>query len=137
MRDLTTSLKDLKKPKNAVLSALVCLFCMSLGYARGSIGGLIFGMVMGIVFIFFGVFLIHKHREREKEMWESLVIPKIGMTEKREQWLRKKKLREVKSENRIDLVIKIVWWIIFAIIGLNLLYWISPLIYYALQTAKR
>jgi hypothetical protein len=83
------------------------------------------------------VVFIHKHEERQKELQDSLIIPKIGITEKKEQWLRKKKLREVKAENRIALVFKIVWWIIFVIIGLNILYWISPMIYYGIQAMKR
>ena len=135
--DLEILIKDLKKPKNILLSALICLFCMFLGYARGSIGGLIIGFIIGIFLFFSGIILIYKHKEREKEIRESLVIHKIGLTERKEQWLRKKKLREVKAEKRIDLVIKIVWWIIFVIIGLNILYWISPIIYYTLQAAKR
>ncbi len=105
---------------------------MIFGYARGSIAGLIVGIITGIFLSLSGIILIYKHKERQKEIRDSLIIPKIGMTEKKEQWLRKKKLREVKAENRIDLLIKIVWWIIFAIIGLNILYWISPLIYYTL-----
>jgi hypothetical protein len=137
MYDLEILIKDLKKPKNILLSALICLFCIFLGYARGSIGGLIIGFIIGIFLSFSGIILIYKHKEREKEIRESLVIPKIGLTERKEQWLRKKKLREVKAEKRIDLVIKIVWWIIFVIIGLNILYWISPIIYYTLQAAKR
>lgn len=76
-------------------------------------------------------------RRPDLRVRDSLIIPKIGMTEKKEHWLRKKKLREAKAENRIDMVIKIVWWIIFAIIGLNILYWISPMIYYAIQASKR
>ena len=76
-------------------------------------------------------------RRPDLRVRESLIIPKIGMTEKKERWLRKKKLREAKAENRVDLVIKIVWWIIFSIIGLNILYWISPMIYYAIQASKR
>jgi len=137
MYNLEILIKDLKNPKNILLSALICLFCMFLGYARGSIGGLIIGFIIGIFLFFSGIILIYKHKEREKEIRESLVIPKIGLTERKEQWLRKKKLREVKAEKRIDLVIKIVWWIIFVIIGLNILYWISPIIYYTLQAAKR
>ena len=132
MYDLETLLKDLKKPKHLALFAMICLFCMFLGYARGSIAGLIVGIIMGIFLSLLGIILIYKHKERQKEIRDSLIIPKIGMTEKKEQWLRKKKLREVKAENRIDLLIKIVWWIIFAIIALNILYWISPLIYYTL-----
>ena len=71
--------------------------------------------------------------EKHKKIRESLIIPKIGMTEKKEHWLRKKKLLELKAENRIDLMIKIFWWIVIAITGLTILYWISPIIYYALQ----
>ncbi len=132
MYDLETLLKDIKTPKHLALSALICLFCMIFGYARGSIAGLIVGIIMGIFLSLSGIILIYKHKERQKEIRDSLIIPKIGMTEKKEQWLRKKKLREVRAENRVDLLIKIVWWIIFAIIGLNILYWISPLIYYTL-----
>jgi multisubunit Na+/H+ antiporter MnhB subunit len=132
MYDLETLLKDIKNPRHIALSALICLFCMIFGYTRGSIGGLIVGIVVGIFLSLSGIILIYKHKERQKEIRDSLIIPKIGMTEKKEQWLRKKKLREVRAENRVDLLIKIVWWIIFAIIGLNILYWISPLIYYTL-----
>lgn len=95
MYDLETLLKDIKNPRHQALSALICLFCMFLGYARGSIVGL--------------VILIYKHEEKRKEIKESLIIPKIGLTERKEQWLRKKKLRELKAENRIDMIIKIVW----------------------------
>jgi len=109
---------------------------MFLGYARGSIAGLIVGIIMGIFLPLSGVILIYKHEERQKEIRDSLIIPKIGMTEKKEQWLRKKKLREVKAENRIDLLIKIVWWIIFVIIGLNILYWTSPILYHLIQVSK-
>lgn len=136
MYDLETLLKDLKNPRHQALSALICLFCMIFGYARGSIVGLIVGILVGIFLSFWGIILIYKHEEKRKEIKESLIIPKIGLTERKEQWLRKKKLRELKAENRIDVIIKIVWWIIFAIIGLNILYWISPIIYYTLQTAK-
>jgi len=132
MYDLETLIKDIKNPRNIVLSALICLFCMFLGYARGSIAGLIVGIIMGIFLSLSGIILIYKHEEMQKEIRDSLIIPKIGITEKKEQWLRKKKLREVRAEKRINLLIKIVWWIIFAIIGLNILYWISPLIYYTL-----
>jgi thiamine transporter ThiT len=137
MYDLETLLKDIKNPRYIALSAAVCLFCMILGYARGSIAGLIVGIIVGILLSFWGMILIYKHEERQKEIQDSLIIPKIGLTEKKERWLRKKKLREVKAEKRADLVIKIVWWIIFAIIGLNILYWISPIIYYTLQAAGR
>jgi hypothetical protein len=137
MYDLETLIKDIKNPRHVALSALICLFCLILGYARGSIAGAIVGIIMGIFLSFSGIILIYKHEERQQEIRESLIIPKIGMTERKEQWLRKKKLQEVKAENRVDLVIKIVWWIIFAIIGLSILYWISPIIYYALQAANR
>jgi hypothetical protein len=137
MYELETLIKDIKNPRNIALSALICFLCMSLGYARGSIAGLIVGIIMGIILSLAGLIFIHKHEERQKEIQDSLIIPKIGMTEKKAQWLRKKKLREVKTENRIDIVIKIVWWIIFLIIGLSILYWISPIIYYTLQAAKR
>jgi hypothetical protein len=137
MYDLETLLKDIKNPRHIALSALICLFCMFLGYARGSIAGLIVGITTGIFLSLSGIILIYKHEERQKEIRDSLVIPKIGMTEKKEQWLRKKKLQELKAENRIALLIKIVWWIIFVIIALVILYWISPIIYYTLQAAKR
>ena len=132
MYDLETLFKQIKNPRQIALSALICLFCMLLGYARGSIGGLIAGIIMGIILSIAGVILFFKHEEKQKEIRESLIIPKIGMTEKKEQWLRKKKLQEVKAENRVDLMIKIFWWIIFVIIGLTILYWSSPLIYYTL-----
>jgi len=132
MYDLETLFKQIKNPRQIALSALICLFCMFLGYARGSIGGLIAGIIMGIILSIAGVILFFKHKEKQKEIRESLIIPKIGMTEKKEQWLRKKKLQEVKAENRVDLMIKIFWWIIFVIIGLTILYWSSPLIYYTL-----
>ena len=132
MYDLETLFKQIKNPRQIALSALICLFCMFLGYARGSIGGLIAGIIMGIILSIAGVILFFKHEEKQKEIRESLIIPKIGMTEKKEQWLRKKKLQEVKAENRVDLMIKIFWWIIFVIIGLTILYWSSPLIYYTL-----
>jgi predicted PurR-regulated permease PerM len=137
MYPLETLLKDIKNPRQIALSAFICLFCMIFGYIRGSIAGLIIGIIMGIFLSLSGIMLIYKHEERQKEIRDSLIIPKIGMTDRKEQWLRKKKLQEVKAENRVDLVIKIVWWIIFAIIGLNILYWISPIIYYTLQAAKR
>ena len=137
MYDLETLIKDIKDPRNIALAALISLLCVFLGYARGSIAGSIVGLIVGIVLSLTGLVLIHKHEERQREIRDSIIIPKIGMTEKKEQWLRKKKLREVKAENRIDMVIKIVWWTIFAIIGLNILYWISPIIYYTLQAAKR
>lgn len=137
MYDLDTLIKDIKNPRHIALSFLICFFCMFLGYARGSIVGLIVGVIMGIFLSLSGIILIYKHKEREKEIRNSLVISKIGLTERKEEWLRKKKLREVKAENRVDLMIKIVWWIIFAIIGLTILYWISPIIYYSLQAVKR
>jgi hypothetical protein len=136
MYDLEALLKDIKNPRNIALSVIMCLFCMIFGYMRGSMGGLIIGMLVGGFLSLAGIFLIYKHEEKQKEIEESLVIPKIGMTERKEQWLRKKKLYEVKKEKRVDLVIKIVWWIFFVIIGLNILYWISPIIYYTLQAAK-
>jgi hypothetical protein len=106
---------------------------MIFGYARGSIGGLILGIVIGIFLSLSGVILILKHEEKQEEMEKSLIIPKIGMTEKKEQWLRKKKRHELKAENRIDMMIKIFWWIVFVMIGSSILYWISPLINYTLQ----
>ena len=137
MYELETLIEDIKNPRNIALSALICLFCMLLGYARGSIAGAILGIIMGVILSFSGLIFIHQHKEKQKEIQDSLIIPKIGMTEKREQWLRKKKLRDVKAENRIALAIKIVWWIIFVIIGLNILYWISPMIFYGIQATKR
>ena len=98
MYDLETLLKDIKNPKHLALSALVCIFCMFLGNTRGSIGGLIVGIVVGIFLSLSGIILIYKHKERQKEIRDSLIIPKIGMTEKKEQWLRKKKLREVSRD---------------------------------------
>jgi thiamine transporter ThiT len=137
MYDLETLIKNIKNPRHIALSTMICLFCMFLGYARGSIAGSIVGLFMGIFLSLSGSILIYKHKEKQKEIQDSLIIPKIGMTERKEQWLRKKKRQEVKAKNRVDLVIKIVWWIIFAIIGLTILYWISPIIYYTLQAAKR
>ena len=137
MYEIETLIKDIKNPRNIALSVLICLFCMLLGYARGSTAGLTVGIIVGIILSLAGLIFIHKHEEKQKEIRDSLIIPKIGMTEKKEQWLRKKKLREVKADNRFDLVIKIVWWIIFAIIGLIILYWISPIIYYAIQAVKQ
>jgi hypothetical protein len=137
MYDLDTLIKDIKNPRHIALSFLIWLFCMFLGYARGSIGGLIIGIIMGIFISISGIILIYKHKERVKEIRNSLVIPKIGLTERKEEWLRKKKFQEAKAENKADLMIKIVWWIIFVIIGLNILYWISPIIYYAFQAAKQ
>jgi predicted PurR-regulated permease PerM len=136
MFDFETSLKEIKNPRYRVLSALICLFCMFMGYARGSIAGLIVGIITGIFLSLSGIILIYKHEERQKEIRDSLVIPKIGMTEKKEQWLRKKKLQELKAENRIALLIKIVWWIIFVIIALVILYWISPILYHLIQVSK-
>ena len=109
---------------------------MILGYMRGAIGGLLIGIFVGIFLSLSGIILIYKHEEKQKDIQESIVIPKIGLTEQKEQWLRKKKLRELKAENRIDLVIKIVWWIIFVILGLNILYWISPIIYFTFKYPK-
>ena len=109
---------------------------MFLGYARGSIAGLTVGIIMGIFLSLSGIILLYKHEERQKEIRDSLVIPKIGMTEKREQWLRKKKLQELKAENRITLLIKIVCWIAFVIIALGILYWISPILYHLIQASK-
>ena len=137
MYDLEPLLRDFKKPKHLALSIAICLFCMIFGYTRGSIGGLVVGIVVGLCLSLSGILLIHKHEERQKEIQDSLIIPKIGLTERKEQWLRKKKLQELRSENRIALLIKIVWWIIFVIIGLIILYWISPIIYYTLQATKR
>ena len=137
MDDLENLLKDFKKLKYLAPSIVIFLFCMILGYARGSTGGLVVGIVVGLFISLSGIILIYKHEEKQKEIRESLIIPKIGMTEKKEQWLRKKKLQELKSENRISLLLKIVWWIIFVIIGLNILYWISPIIYYTIQATKR
>jgi len=136
MYELEILIKDIKNPKHIALGALICFICMIMGYMRGSIGGLIVGIVTGILLSFSGLILLHKHRENQEEMKESLIIPKIGLTEKKEQWLRKKKLQELRAEYRTDMVIKIVWWIIFAIIALNILYWISPIIYYTLQASK-
>jgi len=137
MYDLEPLLRDFKKPKHLGSSIAICLFCMIFGYTRGSIGGLVVGIVVGLCLSLSGILLIHKHEERQKEIQDSLIIPKIGLTERKEQWLRKKKLQELRSENRIALLIKIVWWIIFVIIGLIILYWISPIIYYTLQATKR
>jgi len=136
MYDLETLIKDIKNPRHIAQSALICLFCMIFGYARGSIAGLTVGIIVGIFLSFSGIILIYKHKEKQKEIRDSLIIPKIGMTKKKEQWLRKKILREVKAENRIDLLIKIVWWIIFVITALVFLYWISPILYYVNQISK-
>ena len=137
MYDLENLIRDIKKPRHIAISALICLFCIILGYARGSIAGSIAGLIMGIILSLIGILLNYKHREIQREIRESIIIPKIGLTERKEQWLRKKKLQEVKAENRIDMVIKIVWWIIFAFIGLNILYWMSPIIYYTIQAVKQ
>ncbi len=136
MYALETLLKDIKTPKHLALSAMICLFCMFLGYARGSIAGLIVGIIMGIFLSLLGIILIYKYKERQKEIRDSLVIPKIGMTEKKEHWLRKKKLQELKAENRITLLIKIVCWIALVIIALGILYWISPILYHLIQASK-
>jgi predicted PurR-regulated permease PerM len=136
MYDLETLIEEIKNPRHIALSALVCLFCMILGFKRGAVGGLIVGIVIGMILSFSGLILINKHREKQEEMRESLIIPKIGLIEKKEKWLRKKKWRELKAENRMDIVIKIVWWIIFAFIALNILYWISPILYYLIQVSK-
>jgi hypothetical protein len=132
MYDLQTLTDHIKSPRRMALFILICLGCMFFGYARGSIGGLIMGIVIGILLSLSGMVLILKHEEKQEEMEKSLVIPKIGMTEKKEQWLRKKKRRELKAENRIDMAIKIFWWIVFVMTGLSILYWISPIIYYTL-----
>ena len=136
MHELESWIKTIKDPKYVLLSVGICLCSMVLGFAWGSTGGLIVGIIIGIFLSLSGIILINKHEEKQKEIMESLVIPKIGMTEKKEQWLRKKKLQEVKAENRVDLLIKVVWWIILVFIGLNILYWISPFLYYAIQAAK-
>ena len=133
MYDPKILLKYIKNPRPMAISAMIFLICMIFGYSRGSIGGLIAGIIMGIILSFAGVILFYNHEEKQKKIRESLIIPKIGMTEKKEHWLRKKKLLELKAENRIDLMIKIFWWIVIAITGLTILYWISPIIYYALQ----
>jgi len=91
MYDLETLIKDIKNPRYIALSVLICLFCMFLGFARGSIAGSIVGLFMGIFLSLSGLILIYKHEERQKEIRDSLVIPKIGMTDRKEQWLRKKK----------------------------------------------
>lgn len=129
MTDPENPLRNLKNPKYLLPFVSIFLFCTTLGYVRGAAGGLIAGIVFGIILSLAGITLIHKHEEKQKEIEDSIVIPKIGLTEKKELWLRKKKLRKVRAENRIDLVVKIVWWIIFAIVGLTILYWISPIIY--------
>ena len=133
MYDLETLIADIKNPQHIALFIVIDIFCMALGYSRGSIGGLIAGIIIGFILSFLGLVLIHKHREKQEDLRESLIIPKIGLTEKREQWLRKKKWRELKAETRMDLVIKIVWWVILALIALNILYWISPIIYYTIN----
>jgi hypothetical protein len=136
MRDFQSLIETAKNPKYLTLSIMICLFCMALGFARASLGGLIVGIIMGVFLSFAGMILSYKHEKKQKEIMESLVIPKIGLTERKEQWLRKKKLQELRSEYRSDLLVKIVWWIIFAIIGLNVLYWISPILYNALQISE-
>ncbi len=137
MYDLKNLLRDIKNPRHIALSVLIDFLCMVLGYIRGSIGGLVTGIFVGMFLSLTAIILVYRHKEKQKEIEESLVIPRIGMTERKEQWLRKKKLREAKAEKRADFIIKIVWWIIFVIIGLNILYWISPIIYYTLQAAKQ
>ncbi len=137
MYDMETLIEDIKNPRHITLGAIIFIFSMVLGYIRGSLGGLVVGIIAGLFLCISGLILFHKHREKQEEMRESIIIPKIGLTEKKEQWLRKKKLQELRAENRFDLVIKIVWWILFAIIALSILYWISPIIYYTLQAMKR
>ncbi len=137
MDDLENPLEKLKDPKYLASFALLSALFMIIGFKRGSVVGLIFGAVMGVVLSFIGIVLIDRHRERENYLKESIIIPKPGMTEKMERWLTQKKLRELKSEKRLDLVIKTVWWIIFALIGLFFLYWMSPFIYYLLQALKQ
>lgn len=137
MDEIEDFLQDLKGPKYLVSSALICAFCMIVGFRRGSIAGLIFGALMGIFLSFLGAVLIDKHRERERHLKESIIIPKPGMTEKMERWLTRQKLRELKSEKRFDLVIKTAWWLVFVLLGLFLLYWMSPFIYYLLQVLKK
>jgi hypothetical protein len=137
MDDLQTLIERIKNPRQIAIFILIFLVCMIFGYARGSIGGLIMGLVIGIFLSLSGMILILKHEEKQEEMEKSLIIPKIGMTDKKEQWLRKKKLRELKAENRIDLMIKMFWWIVIVMIGLSILYWISPIIYYSIQAAAR
>ncbi len=137
MDDFDNLLKELRNPKYLASFTLICAFCMIIGFKRGSVAGLIFGAAMGIVLSFIGIILIDRHRERAQYLKESIIIPKPGMTEKMKRWLTKKKLRELKSEKRLDLVIKTMWWIIFAAFGLFLLYWMSPFIYYLLQALKR
>jgi hypothetical protein len=137
MDELEDLLRELKIPKYLAFFVLICAFCMIVGFRRGSIGGLVFGAVIGVVLSFLGIVLIDKRRKRERYLKESIIIPKPGMTEKMEQWLTKKKLKELKSEKRFDLVVKMVWWLVFALFGLFLLYWMSPFIYYLLQALKR
>jgi len=136
MQDLKTLIEDIKEPRYLAIFIVINIFCMALGYMRGSIGGLVVGIVIGIALSFAGLILIHKHSEKQEAMREAVIIPKIGLTEKKEQWLRKKKLQELRAEYRIDMMIKFIWWIIFVIIALNILYWISPIIYYTLQVAN-
>lgn len=137
MNYLELFIEDIKSLRYLSLFLAIISFCMVMGYMRGSFGGLITGIIVGILLSFSGSFLIHKHREKLQDLKESLIIPKIGLTEKKEQWLRKKLWHELKAEKRTDMVVKIVWWIIFAFIALNILYWISPIIYFAIHAAKR
>ena len=85
MYEIETLIKDIKNPRNIALSVLICLFCMLLGYARGSTAGLTVGIIVGIILSLAGLIFIHKHEEKQKEIRDSLIIPKIGMTEKKEQ----------------------------------------------------
>jgi hypothetical protein len=137
MDDLENLLRELKSPKYLAPFVLICAICMIVGFRRGSVGGLVFGMAIGVLIFFIGIVLIDKHRERERYLKESIIIPKPGMTEKMERWLTEKKWRELKSEKRFDLVMKTVWWLIFALVGLFLLYWMSPFIYYLIQVLKQ
>lgn len=84
MDDLENPLKQLKSPKYLLPFISIVAFCMVIGFVRGSVGGLIFGEVIGIVISFFGAILIQKHQEREQSLRESIIIPKPGMTEKNE-----------------------------------------------------
>ncbi len=104
MDDLDTLLKELKNPKYLAPFVLLCAFCMFIGFKRGSVAGFIFGAAIGVVLSFVGIVFIDRHREREQYLKESIIIPKPGMTEKMERWLTRKKLRELKSEKRLDLV---------------------------------
>jgi len=98
MYNLETLIEDIKNPRHIVLGAVIFIFCMVLGTERGSLGGLVVGIITGLFLSFSGLILIQKHREKQEEMRESIIIPKIG---------------------------------------LSILYWISPIIYYALQAANR